>query len=230
MSPLDGGKPHMSNFASPDLRISPTSESIAKNEIPPSKPVMPLLSSSPPKVNRKYQDLSVGFSSPLRTASKPSVSNPSMEAEKVEQTMKVALELMATKSVKKAIDYLVACNLITPSAREVASFLRLHRADINAEALGNYLGEGGKDGAEVEHYNLIRFNYVRAIAFVGMNVEQGLRHFLTNCGFRLPGEAQKIDRIISTFAQCYWEDVSLMSSSTTLLFRLLKRLLMVCII
>ena len=33
-----------------------------------------------------------------------------------------------------------------------------------------------------------------------------LRHFLTNCGFRLPGEAQKIDRIISTFSQCYWED------------------------
>jgi hypothetical protein len=33
-----------------------------------------------------------------------------------------------------------------------------------------------------------------------------LRHYLTNCGFRLPGEAQKIDRIISTFSQCYWED------------------------
>ena len=33
-----------------------------------------------------------------------------------------------------------------------------------------------------------------------------LRHFLTDCGFRLPGEAQKIDRIISTFSQCYWED------------------------
>ena len=33
-----------------------------------------------------------------------------------------------------------------------------------------------------------------------------LRHFLTSCGFRLPGEAQRIDRIISTFSQCYWED------------------------
>ena len=33
-----------------------------------------------------------------------------------------------------------------------------------------------------------------------------LRHLLTNCGFRLPGEAQEIDRIITTFAQCYWED------------------------
>lgn len=33
-----------------------------------------------------------------------------------------------------------------------------------------------------------------------------LRHFLTNCGFRLPGEAQQIDRIMTTFSQCYWED------------------------
>lgn len=33
-----------------------------------------------------------------------------------------------------------------------------------------------------------------------------IRHYLTCCGFRLPGEAQRIDRIISTFSQCYWED------------------------
>jgi hypothetical protein len=33
-----------------------------------------------------------------------------------------------------------------------------------------------------------------------------LRHLLTQGGFRLPGEAQEIDRIISTFSQCYWED------------------------
>jgi hypothetical protein len=29
---------------------------------------------------------------------------------------------------------------------------------------------------------------------------------LTQGGFRLPGEAQQIDRLISTFARCYWED------------------------
>ena len=29
---------------------------------------------------------------------------------------------------------------------------------------------------------------------------------MTKCGFRIPGEAQKIDRLISTFAQCFWED------------------------
>jgi len=33
-----------------------------------------------------------------------------------------------------------------------------------------------------------------------------LRHFLTNSGFRLPGEAQQIDRIMTSFSQVYWED------------------------
>lgn len=35
---------------------------------------------------------------------------------------------------------------------------------------------------------------------------QRLRHFLTNSGFKLPGEAQRIDRMVSTFAQAYFED------------------------
>ncbi len=33
-----------------------------------------------------------------------------------------------------------------------------------------------------------------------------LRHLLTQGGFRLPGEAQQIDRLIAMFARCYWED------------------------
>jgi Sec7 domain/PH domain len=33
-----------------------------------------------------------------------------------------------------------------------------------------------------------------------------LRHFLTASGFKLPGEAQQIDRLLNTFAQCFFED------------------------
>lgn len=50
----------------------------------------------------------------------------------------------------------------------------------------------------------------------GMDVDIAIRHFLTRCGFRfdswyqfdsrLPGEAQKIDRFVEAFSQCYWED------------------------
>lgn len=33
-----------------------------------------------------------------------------------------------------------------------------------------------------------------------------LRQFLSTCGFRLPDEAQKIDRLLCSFAQCFFED------------------------
>ncbi|KAL7550350.1 hypothetical protein ACHAWF_013593 [Thalassiosira exigua] len=123
-----------------------------------------------------------------------------------QESFDVAFELISTKGLKKGIDYLIACHLLTPSPRHISAFLRIHQSSIDPAVLGEYLGEGGIDGTDKDFWNLIRFNFARATSFVGMNIEQALRHFLTNCGFRLPGEAQKIDRIISTFSQCYWED------------------------
>ncbi|KAL7455495.1 hypothetical protein ACHAWC_007045 [Mediolabrus comicus] len=117
-----------------------------------------------------------------------------------------AFDLISKKGMKKGIDYLIANNLLTRSPKNVSSFLRVHQSSIDPVILGDYLGEGGIDGIDKDYWNLIRFYYVRGASFVGMNIEKALRHFLTNCGFRLPGEAQKIDRVISTFSQCYWED------------------------
>ena len=47
---------------------------------------------------------------------------------------------------------------------------------------------------EEAYYSMIRFRYTRALCFVEMELVTALRLFLTGCGFRLPGEAQKIDR------------------------------------
>lgn len=85
----------------------------------------------------------------------------------------VAFEIARTKNLKKAVDYLIACDFLTPSPRDVAAFLRLHRARLDASALGIFLAEGGIGGGEIEYWNQIRFNYFRPISFVGMNVEQG---------------------------------------------------------
>ncbi len=41
--------------------------------------------------------------------------------------------------------------------------------------------------------------YVDQMDFTGMVFAQGIRHFLA--GFRLPGEAQKIDRMMEKFAE-----------------------------
>jgi hypothetical protein len=117
-----------------------------------------------------------------------------------------AVEIANRKSLKKAIEYLIACNALPPSPRDIATFLRIHSHLFDPADLGQYLGESGLGGSETEYWNAIRLAFIRPISFVGMSVDQGMRHFLTQSGFILPGEAQKIDKIINTFAQCYYED------------------------
>ena len=87
--------------------------------------------------------------------------------------METAFEIAEKKSLKKAVDYLVACNALTPAPRDIATFLRIHREQIDQSALGNYLGEGGTGGIETEYWNSIRHLYISAISFIGMNIEEG---------------------------------------------------------
>lgn len=118
-----------------------------------------------------------------------------------QQLLTRAMEIASSKSLKKAIDYLVAMNFVKESPRDVTSFLRIYHDFFDEAEIGDYLGEGDED-FKVQ----VRLSYVRAISFKGMTLVESLRHFLTNGGFRLPGEAQKIERMVEAFAQCYWED------------------------
>mmetsp|Transcript_4124 Transcript_4124/g.8586 ORF Transcript_4124/g.8586 Transcript_4124/m.8586 type:complete len:2013 (+) Transcript_4124:605-6643(+) len=108
------------------------------------------------------------------------------------------------KGLIKAINFLVESDFISASPRDVANFLRMYQSRIDPVDLGDYLGEGGTD--DQYYWNEIRYHYFRSSSFEGMNVEKGLRHLLTNCGFRLSGEAQRVDRIITAFVDCFWED------------------------
>lgn len=92
-------------------------------------------------------------------------------------------------------------NVVKETPRDITSFLRIHYDVFDEAEIGDYLGEGDED-FKVQ----VRLTYVRAISFKGMTLVASLRHFLTNGGFRLPGEAQKIERMVDAFAQCYWED------------------------
>jgi brefeldin A-inhibited guanine nucleotide-exchange protein len=47
------------------------------------------------------------------------------------------------------------------------------------------------------------YNFVDQINFAGKDVVSALRFFLD--GFRLPGEAQKIDRLLEKFASRWFE-------------------------
>jgi hypothetical protein len=96
----------------------------------------------------------------------------SNQAHTKQETLDVAFELIATKGLKKGIDYLIAVRLLIPSPKHISAFLRIHLSSINPILLGDYLGEGGVDGADRDFFNLIRFHFTRATSFVGMNIEQ----------------------------------------------------------
>lgn len=63
--------------------------------------------------------------------------------------------------------------------------------------MGEFLGENIKFNKEV------MYNYVDQLDFCGRDFVSALRTFLE--GFRLPGEAQKIDRLMEKFAARYLE-------------------------
>ena len=61
--------------------------------------------------------------------------------------------------------------------------------------VGEYLGEGDEDMIPIMHA------YVDLMDFTSLGFLPALRKFLG--GFRLPGEAQKIDRFMLKFAERY---------------------------
>ena len=68
---------------------------------------------------------------------------------------------------------MIACNTLTPSPRDIANFLRIHKDRLDPIDLGLYLSETGVSGAEVDYWNSIRYLFVRPISFIGMSVEEG---------------------------------------------------------
>lgn len=127
-----------------------------------------------------------------------------MEAEElVAQADKIYHE---KKSLPKAIKFLLANDFMQNTPQEIANFLRVYKSHFDQTALGDFLGEGGVKQAEIEYWNQVRYRYARAVSFVEMEIEPALRLFLTGCGFRLPGESQKIERFMEVFATTFWHD------------------------
>ncbi|NXX00758.1 CYH2 protein, partial [Larus smithsonianus] len=95
---------------------------------------------------------------------------------------------------KKGIQFLVENELLRHTAEDIARFLYKGEG-LNKTAIGDYLGErwaswgGGGASSEVEDLGCPPC------------FPPSLRQFLWS--FRLPGEAQKIDRMMEAFAQRY---------------------------
>ncbi|XP_077380822.1 cytohesin 4b isoform X1 [Festucalex cinctus] len=97
---------------------------------------------------------------------------------------------------KKGINYLVENKLLERSAACIADFLYKEEG-LNKTAIGEFLGE-----RDELHLQTLRA-FVELHEFSDLNLVQALRQFLWS--FRLPGEAQKIDRMMEAFAARYCE-------------------------
>jgi len=127
-----------------------------------------------------------------------------------EEILKEAISIYHAKdkSLIKAVRYLVSKQFMEDTPQDIAQFLRVHRSHFDPPAIGDFLGEGGQTPQEIEYWSQIRFRYSRAISFIDMDVESALRLYLTGSGFRLPGEAQKVDRFVEVFVKVFWQDNS----------------------
>jgi hypothetical protein len=105
----------------------------------------------------------------------------------------------------KAINFLQSEDVLAspPSAGSVATFLRT-APSLPKESVGTFLGELGQDNTD-EYLKSKKFHedvlkaYVKSFELTGQSIVNCLRIFLS--AFRLPGEAQQIDRILVAFSE-----------------------------
>ncbi|XP_076329707.1 cytohesin-1-like isoform X3 [Tachypleus tridentatus] len=95
---------------------------------------------------------------------------------------------------KKGIEYLIEHGLLQNTPENVSQFLYKGEG-LNKTAIGEYLGERNDFNMKVLDA------FVELHDFTDLILVQALRQFLWS--FRLPGEAQKIDRMMEKFAQRY---------------------------
>nr|XP_022909344.1 brefeldin A-inhibited guanine nucleotide-exchange protein 1 [Onthophagus taurus]XP_022909345.1 brefeldin A-inhibited guanine nucleotide-exchange protein 1 [Onthophagus taurus] len=101
---------------------------------------------------------------------------------------------MFNRKPKRGLSYLQEQGLLGTTPPEVAKWL-LSDDRLDKTFIGDFLGENDEFCKEV------MYSYVDEMDFNDMDIVAALRHFLD--GFRLPGEAQKIDRLMEKFASRY---------------------------
>uniref|UniRef100_A0A8C1Z8U1 ADP-ribosylation factor guanine nucleotide-exchange factor 1 (brefeldin A-inhibited) n=1 Tax=Cyprinus carpio TaxID=7962 RepID=A0A8C1Z8U1_CYPCA len=100
------------------------------------------------------------------------------------------------KKPKRGIQYLQEQGMLGTTPEDIAQFLHQEER-LDSSQVGEFLGDNDRINKEV------MYAYVDQMDFQGKDFVPALRMFLE--GFRLPGEAQKIDRLMEKFAARYLE-------------------------
>jgi len=99
---------------------------------------------------------------------------------------------------KRGIEYLKQNGFISDNPMDMAELFQKGDLGLDKTAIGDYLGE------DKPFNKAILYALVDSRDFSGQELAYSLRNFLAI--FRLPGEAQKIDRMMEKFAEKYCQD------------------------
>ncbi|KAF9366065.1 Brefeldin A-inhibited guanine nucleotide-exchange protein 1 [Mortierella sp. NVP85] len=94
----------------------------------------------------------------------------------------------------KGLDFLIKQGFVQDDLQTIAEYL-MTTPSLDKAAIGEYIGDGDEKAIRVMH------SFVDRLDFTGAGFVDALRMFLQT--FRLPGESQKIDRLMEKFADRY---------------------------
>ena len=117
-----------------------------------------------------------------------------------------------TLSLKSGLNFFIDNGFMKLDAHDTARFLHENSETLDKTQIGEVLGKEPDaafvkdEEADIESggkgfFLRVLHHYVDRMDFTGLLFDDGIRLFLS--GFRLPGEAQKIDRIMEKFAECF---------------------------
>uniref|UniRef100_A0A915MJ01 SEC7 domain-containing protein n=1 Tax=Meloidogyne javanica TaxID=6303 RepID=A0A915MJ01_MELJA len=121
--------------------------------------------------------------------------NQIVQVKQQKSLIESGIDLFAKKPAQ-GLAFLHSKGFIGTEPEDIAAFFHAEER-LDKSVIGDYLGDGDSFNQKV------MYSYVDTFDFSGVNIVQALRTLLNK--FRLPGEAQKIDRIMEKFASRYCE-------------------------
>lgn len=120
-----------------------------------------------------------------------------LEQKKHKEVLSEAIEIFNEKP-KKGIERMIECNIITSedNAMAIAELLRYHFG-FSKSKIGEFIGDGDSLSGKV------RKHFMEMFDFRNRSIDEALR--ISFESFRLPKEAQQIDRILQAFSNHYFE-------------------------
>ena len=87
----------------------------------------------------------------------------------------------------------------------IATFLYSNET-LDKEGVGEFISALETSALSEQQHRDLLLLYLAQINFTGQSFDTAFRHFLTDCGFSLPKEAQKIDRLMDAFSHAFSRD------------------------